>query len=1018
MSVVSRILLAGAVLCAAASLNPLGAQQPTGTITGMVVDSATRQPLAGVNVVVEGTRLGTISNDDGTFTIGGVPSGTHTVRARRIGYGSVPVIVSVPDGSSVAVAFALEKRAAVLDEVVVVGYSTQRKASITGSVATVDMDDLASRRVPDVAQALQGQVAGVTVTQSTGAPGEEISIRIRGEGTIGNNSPLFIVDGIPSRDISFLNPSDIESMSVLKDASAASIYGSRASAGVIVITTKRGERGTSNVDVNYFTGIQRATNLPTMLNSTQYMNKVEEAWNNSGFTGTNPYTVDKTRTDLANTNWLDELFTSGRSQNLQLTASGGNDKLQYLMSGGLNKQDGIVVYANDRYQRLNFRTNINAGLTNRLNVGTNLLLSYANQDKLSSKGDAPGIIRHALIRPPIIAVLKDPSDPTYSAEDPFTDLPFFATPWSNSNNRYEFGANPVALAYYANDKRDNFKTFGNIFAEFALLPALKFRSNVGLDLNLRHNKALNQNFGDDNGGGSALDQGTGRQNRPTGLNEDRGQETTVTWNNTLNYARETEKHDVSALFGSEYIDNYSSSIGASRQRFDYVRENFQYLNYGGTADQNTAGSASEWQLFSLFSSATYMFDTRYMVTGTFRADASSRFAENNKWGFFPSVSAGWRISNEGFMRNVGWVSDLKLRASTGKLGNQEIDNYAFLTLLRRQGDQYLISRYGNPDLKWETTTQNDIGFDLGMLSNRLYLSFDYFVKNTSDILLPISLPSIVGNVSPTIVNAGEVSNKGIELGLSFKNSGRAFNYGINGNLATVTNRVEKLHPNLPNIVGDVYKTEAGHPLGAFYGYVMEGIYQNQNEIDTHLFGTTNPADQPGDIKFRDLNADGVINDNDRTFIGNPIPKLSYGLNLSADFRRFDLAVFFQGVGGVDKYNDGKQITDYDSRPFNHSTAVLGAWNGEGTSNTIPRTTFNDNGSSKKSSIFVEDASYFRLKNIELGFNVGPTRRLYVSGQNLWTITNYTGLDPESTDILDRGTYPQAKAFLFGINAKF
>ena len=1018
MLVVHRILLAGAVLCAAASFNPLGAQQPTGTITGMVVDSATRQPIAGVNVVVEGTRLGTISGDDGTFTIGGVPAGTHTVRARRIGYGSVPVIVSVPDGSSVAVAFALEKRAAVLDQVVVVGYTTQRKASITGSVATVDMDDLASRRVPDVAQALQGQVAGVTVTQSTGAPGEEISIRIRGEGTIGNNSPLFIVDGIPSRDISFLNPGDVESMTVLKDASAASIYGSRASAGVIVITTKRGERGKSSFDLNYFTGIQRATNLPTMLNSTQYMNKVEEAWNNSGFTGTNPYTADKSRTDLANTNWLDELFTSGKSQNLQLTASGGNDKLQYLMSGGLNKQDGIVVYANDRYQRLNFRTNINAGLTDRFNVGTNLLLSYANQDKLSSKGDAPGIIRHALIRPPIIAVMKDPNDPTYSAEDPFTDLPFFATPWSNSNNRYEFGANPVALAYYANDKRDNFKTFGNIFAEYALLPALKFRSNIGLDLNLRHNKALNQNFGDDNGGGGALDVGTGRQNRPTGLNEDRGQETTVTWNNTLNYARETERHDVSALFGSEYIDNYSSSIGASRQRFDYVRENFQYLNYGGIADQNTAGSASEWKLFSLFSSATYMFDTRYMVTGTFRADASSRFAENNKWGYFPSVSAGWRISNESFMRNVGWVSDLKLRASTGKLGNQEIDNYAFLTLLRRQGDQYLISRYGNPDLKWETTTQNDIGFDLGMLSNKLYMSFDYFVKNTSDILLPISLPSIVGNVSPTIVNAGEVSNKGIELALSFRNTGGAFNYGINGNVATVTNRVEKLHPNLPNIVGDVYKTEAGHPLGAFYGYVMEGIYQNQNDINTHLFGTVNPADQPGDIKFRDLNGDGVINDNDRTFIGNPIPKLSYGLNMSADFRRFDLAVFFQGVGGVDKYNDGKQITDYDSRPFNHSVAVLGAWNGEGSSNTIPRTTFNDNGSSKKSSIFVEDASYFRLKNIELGFNVGPTRRLYVSGQNLWTITNYTGLDPESTDILDRGTYPQAKAFLFGINAKF
>jgi TonB-linked SusC/RagA family outer membrane protein len=940
------------------------------------------------------------------------------VRTRRIGYGSVPIVVNVSEGATATVSFAIEKRAAVLDQVVVVGYTTQKKSSITGSVSTVDAADVESRRVVDVAQALQGQVAGMTVTQSTGAPGEEISIRIRGEGTIGNNSPLFIVDGVPSRDISFLNPSDVQSYTVLKDASAASIYGSRASAGVIVITTKQGQSGKSNVSLNYYTGIQRPTNLPVMLNATQYMNKMEEAWNNSGYTGTNPYTVDKNRTDFANTDWLHELFTGGKSQNLQLNTSGGSDKIQYLLSGGYSKQDGIIIYANDGFKRFNFRTNINAGLTNRLNVGTNLLLSYGDQDKLSSKGDAPGIIRHALIRPPVISVYKSPTDPTYSSKDPFTDLPFFALPWDNNNNRYEFGANPVALAYFANDKRTNLKTFGNIFAEYALLDALKFKSNLGVDLNMRHNKAFNQNFGDNNGAGSGLDVGTGRQNRPTGLNEDRGQETTVTWNNTLNFAKANETHDVSALFGSEYISNYSSSLGGSRQRFDYVRENFQYLNYGGTTDQNTGGSASEWGLFSLFSSATYMFNERYMVTGNFRADASSRFAKKNQWGYFPSVSVGWKLSNESFMQNVKWISDLKLRASTGKLGNQEIDNYAFLTLLRRSGDQYLISRYGNPDLKWETTSQQDIGMDMGVLSNKLSFSVDYFAKKTSDILLPISLPSIAGNVSPTIVNAGEVSNKGYELGMNFKNNHGPFNYAISGNVGTVTNNVDKLHPNLPNIVGDVYRTAVGHPLGAFYGYVFDGIYQTQAEINTQLSGTVNPSQKPGDIRFKDLNGDGIINDNDRTFIGNSIPKMTYGLNLAGDFHKIDLSVFFQGVGGVQKYNDGKQITDYDSRPFNHSIAVLGAWNGPGTSNTIPRTTFNDNGSSKISSIFVEDASYFRLKNLEVGYSPSPARRVYVSGQNLFTKTNYTGLDPESTDILDRGTYPQSKSFLFGINAKF
>lgn len=1007
----------------------LGAQAPSGTITGRVVDSATHQPLGGVALSIEGTKRGTVTAGDGSFRLSDVPAGTQSVRARRLGY--IPQVRTVVVGSGVAstIEFALVASASFLDQVVVTGYQSQRKADITGAISTVDVADLESRRVADVAQVLQGQVAGVQITSSTGAPGEEISIRIRGEGTIGNNSPLFIVDGVPTRDISFLNPADMNSLTVLKDAAAASIYGSRASAGVIVITTKSGKVGKTVSDINYYSGIQRAANLPHMLNASQYLNKVEEAWKNSGFSGANPYTAAKQRTDLADTDWLNELFETGRSQNLQLTASGGNERIRYLTSGGLYKQDGIVVYNNDMYQRMNFRTNIDAALSNRFNVGTNLQLSYAAQDKLSSKGDAPGIIRHALIRPPIIGVYKDPSDPTYSEADPFTDLPFYATPWDNSNNKFEFASNPVALAFFTNDKRNNFKTFGNLFAEYALMKndVLKFRSNVGLDLSLTHNKAFYQNFGDNGGGGNATD-GFGRQNRPNALNEDRGQETTVTWNNTLNYAKNTAKNGLTALAGTEYITNYSSSLGGSRQRYDFATPPFQYLNYGGTSNQNTGGSASEWALFSMFSSASYSFDSRYLMTATIRADASSRFSDNNQWGYFPSVSAGWNISNEKFMKDVTWVSDLKVRGSVGKLGNQEIDNYAFLTLLRRSGDQYLISRYGNPDLKWETTTQKNIGVDMGLLSNKLYLSVDYYRKLTSDILLPISLPSIVGNVSPTIVNAGEVSNKGFEVALDFRNKVGGFNYSVNANAATVKNNVEKLHPNLPNISGDVYKTTVGQPLGAFYGYVMEGIYQNTAEIKAHLHGAQNPPDQPGDIRFKDLNGDGVINDDDRTFIGNPIPKLSYGFNLAAGYRGFDLSALVQGVHGVDKYNDAKQITDYDSRPFNHTTAVLGAWNGEGTSNTIPRTTFNDNGSSKKSSIFVEDASYLRLKNLEIGYSLGALRsssklgvqnvRLYVSGQNLLTSTKYTGLDPESTDILDRGTYPQSRAFLFGTNVKF
>ena len=1029
MIVVRRLCLVFGCAILWASAAPLAAQQPTGTITGQVVDSLTREPLADVTILVEGTQLGALTRDDGTFAIINVLAGTHNVRARRIGYGTLTAIVNVPGGSTVTVTFALPRRVAILGEMVVVGYTTQGKATITGAVSTVNMTDLESRRVPDVAQALQGQVAGVQVTQSTGAPGDEISIRIRGEGTIGNNSPLFIVDGIPSRDISFVNSADIQSMTVLKDASAASIYGSRASAGVIVVVTKSGKAGKPRVDWNYYSGVQRAVNLPKMLNASQYLTVSELAFNNSGYpVGTpNPYTAARARTDLANTNWLNALFETGHSRNVQLTTSGGSERVQYLMSAGYFKQDGIVVFNNDQYQRLSFRTNVNAGLTERLRIGTNLQLTYAAQDKLSSKGDAPGIIRHALIRPPIIAVKKDPRDPTYSARDPYTDLPLYATPWDNNSNRFEFSANPVALAYFTNDTRNNFKTFGNVFAEYAFLKdtSVKFRSNLGVDLNLTHNKAFNQNFGDNGGGGNAVD-GFGRQNRPTSLNEDRGQATTVTWNNTLNYANTSEQHAISVLGGTEYITNYSSSVGGSRQRFDFASAPFQYLNYGQTSNQNTGGGASEWGLFSLFSSATYMFDSRYMITGNLRADASSRFAPRNQWGYFPSVSAGWKVSNEKFMANVPWVSDLKLRASRGTLGNQEISDYTYLTLLRRTGDQYVISRYGNPDLKWETTTQNNLGVDFGVLGNRLDMSVDYFYKLTSDILLPISLPSIVGSVSPSIVNAGAVENEGTEFVINYRERRKPFKYKVSANMSTVRNSVLKLHPNLPNIVGDVYRTQTGHPLGAFYGYVFDGIYQNQAEITSHLSGTVNPPDQPGDIRFRDLNGDGKINDDDRTFIGNPIPKLSYGFNFSSDYRGFDFSMFFQGVKGVDKYNDAKQITDYDSRPFNHTTAVLNAWSPTNPSNTIPRTTFSDNGSSKKSSIFVEDASYLRLKNIELGYALGALRsrlgvqnvRVYVSGQNLWTKTKYTGLDPESTDPLDRGTYPHSRAFLFGTNASF
>ena len=990
------------------------------TISGTVTSQIDNEPVPGVSVIEKGTTNGTVTDLDGGYSLT-VSGPEATMVFSFVGFVTQEVIV----GQQATIDVALSEDVEQLEELVVVGYQSQKESTITGAVASVDIQGLESRRVPNVTQALQGQVAGVNITQSTGAPGDEIEVRIRGNGTIGNNNPLYIIDGIPSREISFLNPADIQSMTVLKDAAAASIYGSRAAGGVIVVETNDGA-ARPGFQINYFGGVQQVANLPTMLDAEQYLTTVEQAWNNAGYAGTNPYAEDRNRTDFADVDYLDELFELGQTHNVQLSAAGSNEKTSYYLSAGYFGQDGIVVFDNDQFQRINVRANVRANLTDRLRLGTNLQLSREAQDQISSRGDAPGIIRHAFLRPPIIPVYKDPSDPTYSASDPFTDLPFYQGSDSYESGKYELSQNPIALAYFTDAWDATFKSFGNVFAEYSFLTdnALKFRTNLGADINFLHNKTFNVNFGDDDSGGNEVDRGLGRQNRPNGLSESRGENITIIWNNTLTYNQEVGGHTISALVGSEFIDNNASSLNASRNRFDFTQPNFRYIDFGNTElDLWNGGNAEQWSLFSFFGSVTYAFENKYLLTANLRADASSRFAQENRWGYFPSVSVGWMLSEEAFLSNLNWLSELKVRGSWGQLGNQEIPNYAYLTLYRRDADRYLISRYGNPNLRWEITTQTNVGVDFGLYRNRLYGSVDYFQKTTSDILLPISLPQLVGDVSATFLNAGEVSNRGFEFALSYRNYENALGYEINGNLATLHNEVNALHPNLPYLSGTVTRTQAGHPLNAYYGFVQEGIYQNQREIEEHLSGTANPPQVPGDIKFRDLDGNGIINDNDRDFIGNPNPRLAYGLGGRLSYKALDFSLLFQGMGGVDRYNDLKKIIDYDTRPFNYTDRVLDSWDGEGSTNTIPRVSFTDNGSSRISDIFVENAAYLRLKNIEIGYTFNFEQllglgnlRVYASGQNLFTITQYTGLDPESTDLIDYGTYPQSITFLVGVNA--
>lgn len=992
-------------------------------VTGKVTDE-TNQPLPGVVVMQTNTQNKTSTDGSGVYVLTLQPGSAQTLTFSYIGYNATTLS---PAGGSLSIS--LKPSSQSLNDVVVVGYTSQKKASITGSVATVDMNDLQKTRIVDVAQALQGQVAGVFVAANTGAPGDGIKIRIRGEGTLGNNDVLYVVDGVPTRDISFLNQSDVKSMTVLKDAAAGAIYGSRAANGVVIITTVNGKKGKANINVEYFAGFHQATNLPEMLNADQYLTVKDRAWHNTlgnAASAISPYQAARSRTDLADTDWLNELFETGKSKNLQASVNGGSDDVQYLISTGYYKQDGIVVQNHDGYERFNFRSNVNANVTDRFKVGTNLQLSFAKQDKLSSSGDVPGVIRHALLRPPVLGVYKNVTDPTYSASNPFTDLPFYTGNNNGWDKNFEFSSNPIAIVNFTNDKRKTFQTFGNIYAEYAFLSdkSLTFRSSVGVDISFSHNKNFAQNFGDDNDNNpDELYPGKGRNNKPNNLDENRGEVMNFTFTNTLNYQKTfAQKHNVNFLLGAENISSKSSAIGGSRQNFDKSSSGFQYLDYGSLTNIYNSGSASEFNLVSFFGSGTYNFDNKYFATATLRADGSSRFGPSNKWGYFPSASAGWMVSNESFMKDVKWISELKLRGSWGQAGNQEIPNNTYQTLVSELGGIVNVVRYGNPDVKWETTTQTNFGLDFGILKNKLSFTADYFIKKTDDILLTVGLPAVsVGVIDRTYVNAGEVSNKGFEFGLNFQNRDHAFKYNVNANIATLTNRVNKLQEFVKNINDDQThtRTAVGQPINSYFGLLFDGIYQTPAEVTSHLFSNANGA-LPGDIKFKDLNGDGQINADDRTFIGNPVPKLTYGFAFSSSFKKFDFSFLLQGVQGVDRYNDLKQIINFDSRPFNSMTSVLDSWNGPGTSNTLPRLTFNNNGGGNVSSVFVEDASYLRLKNIEVGYTFDVKKigvknvRLYASGQNLFTVTNYTGLDPESTSLIDKGTYPQSKAFIVGL----
>jgi len=1016
----------------------------TGVITGP--DNA---PLAGATVTVKGTTIATSSNANGVYTIRA--NSSDILVFTFVGYERQEKAVGKNSTVNVTLATAGNTN---LDQVVVLGYSSQRKKDITGAVSTISTKDIASLPVGGIDQIMQGKASGVAITQATGAPGAGVSMIIRGQASFNNSTPLYIIDGIPTQDgINEISPYDIESINVLKDASAASIYGARAANGVVVITTKKGSTGRPRLSFNTYWGVQTPVQLIKMANAGQYFDAYNTAAvNDNVLGGSQRALLDKGMLDtLPNVNWEKEVLRNALITNNQLSIAGGNEYTKYIVSASYFNQDGMII--NSGYKRFNFRTSVTSKLSSIFNVGTNVNLAYGKNTQVGSSGDGyspPGganagasVMRYALFRTPTTPV-------TYSTGElagKYVDLPQTV----NGVNVFGDGLNPVGLAANTDRNFNNYTLLGDVFVEITPIKNLKIKSDLGTNLVFTDYKQFYPTWGGYDG--------RGPQNSPNALNQSNTTDFTYNWTNTAIYDWTRDKHTINALVGTEIIYNNNKIISASQNNFPSQLPQFQYLNNGTSLTPGVGGIQSNWALSSVFAKIGYQYDNKYLASFNFRRDGSSRLDPSNQWGNFFSGSVGWRIDREGFMKNMKNVSLLKLRASLGQLGDQNaLSNYGYASLVGSHGYSavggvpalaYTITSLGNPNLKWQTTTMANIGLDLGMFNNALTFTAEYYHKTTSDLLQNPFNPTSAGNVAaPAYANNGKVLNRGFEFTLGYnKRVNDNWAYNISGNLTTLHNEVLSLLNNQPLPAGRVdnntfaTSTAVGHPIGAFYLIEQEGIFQNPLDVFTHA--NQGAGIRPGDVKYRDVNSDGVIDQNDRVFAGSPIPNLIYALTGNVSYKQFDLSLFFQGVSGDKIYNQVAKDIDGFYRPFNvtEKTATE-SWHGEGTSNSHPLLSWADaTNNTRMSTRFLENGSYLKLKNLQVGYTIKPealarmkvsSMRFFISVQNVFTITKYTGLDPEMTLSanaaaagdgskalnIDWGTYPSARVFTAGASINF
>ncbi len=977
--------------------------------------------LPGVNILVKGSTIGTVTDVDGNYRIS-VPGENSILVFSSIGYTTEEVTV----GNQSAVNVVMLPDIQSLSEVVVVGYGTQERKDLTGAVSSVNSKQFENIAITSVEQGLQGRVAGVNITQQSGQPGAGMQVQIRGVGSIGNSEPLYVIDGVPVINdnsatgngkfnaLNSINPNDIASIEILKDASAAAIYGARAANGVVLITTKRGKAGQTAVTLDAYTGFQKAWRLLELTDINGYKELSDELTDNAGL----PRVVALQRPEeLVNrTDWQDEMFSVAPINNVNLGVSGGTENARFNVSGNYMNQPGILRGTD--FERLSLRVNTDFQ-QGKFKFGESLAFSRTQANDLTASF-------FSIIHYP-------PNRPVYDS----------ANVGGYSGNRIideQDANNPVGEADLFTDRTTRYRVIGTVFGEYEILDGLTYKLSVGGDFiyGNRYQYTPPYQFGD-------------RRSQPfASLSERNGYSISPLIENTLNYSKTFGIHNLGVLVG--YTRQTYEERAANASGRNTVNTVVKVLD-GVNDVPAVSGNLQEFALVSYLGRVTYSFNDRYLLTANIRRDGSSRFSPNNKWGIFPSASVGWRVSEEAFMESLPAVSDLKIRASWGQTGFQEIGNYSFQPVLDNTLNYLFngevatgVAQKGLAanNLKWETSTQTDIGMDLGLFDNRILINADYYIKKTEDILVPVPpTPSTGVQGSPTL-NAGSVRNQGFEFAATYRKSTGDFQYSITGNFATLKNEVLSLGGGQPIISGSVNVTRVtriieGFPIGHFYGYQMDGLFQTETDVEEHAF---QPNAKPGDIRFKDQDGNDTIDVNDKVYIGDPLPDLTYGLAFEASYKGFDVNLFLQGVQGVELYYGYRYFAAGMLRPFNYEKRTLNRWTGPDTSNEIPRAVGGDPAkNTRESSRFIGDGSFLRCRNLTLGYSIPSTTleniggfvsraRFYLTAQNLFTITDYEGYDPEigsQSDNpdnfsrgrgIDNGQFPQARTYMLGVQVTF